>query len=1392
MARYGLVIGVEQYRPPLGKLSKTRNDAETVADLLETHGNFTIQKLVGEVTGQQLKNALRQLLIERADRQEAFIYYTGHAVVWEGRGYFALSDTILEASVGQITVVKNGIPLTYLRDLIGEAELSSLVVILDCCHSEIFLEKSRGFLQPAAIGQEFPDPRTNYFLVSACRKFEEAYALHNEDHSIFTGALLRALSRDRANNDKVIDANTMFGSIENDLRGKGQEARHLGYGGGIIILDYRQVSNPPIEDDCPYVGLKTFDKTTSKWFFGRDRLSSELMHKINEYSFAFVVGASGIGKSSLVKAKLIPEMEQLGYRILLMKPSTNPIQNLKAVFTSELGETNIDVAEIEENIEQSGLRKAISILLISEPRIKILLVIDQFEEIFTICRHKSDRDQFITMLADVIREPPKNLVVAITMRADFMSEFTNSDLGSMINDQIICVSGIKGDELKEVIIQPSRVQGYAFSDGLLETILIDVENEQNCLPLLQFVLQKLWGERDRRNRLMTLEGYHNIERLKGALNRHAENLYNAQTDNGKEWIRRILLKLVRTGKDTRDTSQRVERKTIIDLAGDSFDKRREITNVLRSLEGKEGRLLVASKVKQLATGEELAIIDLTHEVLMESWQRFAEWRSEDRELRRLEDRIQDCYEDWKKSQEKDRYLLPGGLIDQAKPFERKMQYFFYPELQKFYTKSKKHEQTQSDERESAKTKESLIEYAARSKKLIKYKVLKGSESLVRAIYLAGENLKREPQSWPCAVQDTLYEATLRVVDSNVFYGHEADVWSVAFSPDRQRIISCSSDCTLRLWNLQGNQIGDPFYGHEDQVLSVAFSSDGQKIISCSSDGTLRLWNLQGNQIGDPFYGHDGQVLSVAFSSDGQKIISGGIDRTLRLWNLQGNQIGEPFRGHNDQVSSVAFSSDGQKIISGSADKSLILWDLSGNQISEPFQGHTNYVSSVAFSPNGDKIVSGSYDKTLRLWDLDGTPIGFPFLGHNGHDGQVSSVAFSPNGETIVSGSYDGTLRLWDLQGKRIGSPFKYHQDCVRTVAFNHNGTTIISGSKDKTLVLWDLQGNQIGIPFTGHDDYVRAVAFSPDSKTIVSGSDDCTLRLWDLQGERIGQPFRGHTNFIRSVAFSPNGQMIVSGSYDGTLLLWNLQGEQISEPFKGHESYVRAVAFSPDGESIISGSEDKTIRRWDLQGKPIGQPFTGHTDYVWSVAFSLNGKMIVSGSSDNTLLLWNLQGEKISKPFQGHTSYVRSVAFSPNDDRIVSGSHDGTLRLWDLQGNQIGEPFQGHLDCVRTVAFSPDGKTIVSGSEDQSLILWDLDGNQIGSPFLGHKNFIWSVAFSPDGKTIVSGSWDKTLRLWHSGWTSWLEVHCSRLRNHPIFKNPPDDLTSEACEICRKYVWDAE
>jgi O-acetyl-ADP-ribose deacetylase (regulator of RNase III) len=302
-------------------------------------------------------------------------------------------------------------------------------------------------------------------------------------------------------------------------------------------------------------------------------------------------------------------------------------------------------------------------------------------------------------------------------------------------------------------------------------------------------------------------------------------------------------------------------------------------------------------------------------------------------------------------------------------------------------------------------------------------------------------------------------------------GHEGNVTCVCFSPDGKVIVSSSDDNTVRLWDLQGNQIGQPFQGHQDSVWSVAFSPDGKVIVSSSDDNTLRLWDLQGNQIGQPFQGHQDSVWSVAFSPDGRVIVSGGAEVTLRLWDLGGNQIGQPFLGHGSWVNSVAFSGDGKAIVSGSGDNTVLLWDLQGNQIGQPFQGHQDKVRSVAFSPDTQAIVSGSRDNTLRLWDLQGNQIGQPFLGH---ESWVNSVAFSPDGRIIASAGMDKTVCLWDLQGNLISNPLEGHESRVNSVAFSPDGQILVSCSEDKSIKFWIKQKKSL-------EDELRA-ALTIDNK----------------------------------------------------------------------------------------------------------------------------------------------------------------------------------------------------------------------------------------------------------------------------------------------------------------------
>ncbi|CAG7852672.1 Ribosome assembly protein 4 {ECO:0000250/UniProtKB:P25382} AltName: Full=Notchless protein homolog 1 {ECO:0000250/UniProtKB:Q9VPR4}; AltName: Full=Ribosome biogenesis factor rsa4 {ECO:0000250/UniProtKB:Q9VPR4}, partial [Serendipita indica DSM 11827] len=328
-------------------------------------------------------------------------------------------------------------------------------------------------------------------------------------------------------------------------------------------------------------------------------------------------------------------------------------------------------------------------------------------------------------------------------------------------------------------------------------------------------------------------------------------------------------------------------------------------------------------------------------------------------------------------------------------------------------------------------------------------------------------------------------------------GHTSPVNTVAFIQDGSRIISGSSDKTIRQWDPHtGEPVGHPTEGHEAPINAVAFSPDGQRIASGSRDWTLRMWNADnGRPLGGPLRGHDGHVNAVAFSPDGLRVISCSSDKKIRWWNAEtGEALGEPLRGHKGPINSISLSRDGLRIVSGSSDKTIRVWDAhTGQQVGEPFQGHQKEVMAVAFSPDGSRIVSGSADTTIILWDANtGVRIGEPIRGHSG---SVVAVLFSPDGSRILSGSRDKTMRLWHaVTGQSLGHPFRGHQDWIKSIAFSPDGSRIVSGSRDWSIMLWD----------------AATVSFSPDGSRIVSASSDTTIRVWNAEPDQpLAEPLQG-------------------------------------------------------------------------------------------------------------------------------------------------------------------------------------------------------------------------------------------------------------------------------------------
>ncbi len=615
------------------------------------------------------------------------------------------------------------------------------------------------------------------------------------------------------------------------------------------------------------------------------------------------------------------------------------------------------------------------------------------------------------------------------------------------------------------------------------------------------------------------------------------------------------------------------------------------------------------------------------------------------------------------------------------------------------------------------------------------------EALIEALKMGGQLKKTFGAKANDQIEaiTALQKVVYAVIERNRLEGHFDVVNSVSFSPDGKTILSNDGKNIVQLWSIDGTLL-KTFQGHSADILDTSFSPDGKTIASASYDGTVKLWSVDGTLL-HTLQGHKDWVWGVSFSPDGKTIASTSADNTVKLWSIDGTLL-KTLQGHDNDVVDVSFSPDGKTIASASADQTVKLWGLDGTLL-KTLQGHRNSVLSVSFSPDGKTIASGSADQTLKLWSLDGTLL----KTFQGHGDQVWSVRFSPDGKTIVSGSDDQTVKLWNLDGTLLKT-IQGHDGKIYDINFSLDGKTLASASADYTVKLWSLDETLLKtIP--AHSNYVQSVSFSPDGKTIASASNDKTVKLWSLDGNLL-QTLRGHDNTVRDVSFSPNGKTIASASWDGTVKLWNLDGSLL-RTLPGHNSrQVQSVSFSPDGKTIASGGSDSNVKLWSLDGTLL-RTFSGHNNTIQSVSFSPDGKTIVSGSDDQTVKLWSLDGTLL-KTLQGHDDWVYDVSFSPDGKTLASASRDNTVKLWSLDGTLL-KTIPVHSDSVNSVSFSPDGKTIATASIDNTVKVWSLDGKLL-KILQGHKAQVLDVSFSPDAKTLASASLDKTVILWNlDQWT---------------------------------------
>ena len=716
MTRYALVVGVARY-DNFRNLDKAATDAAAIAHILQVHGRYQVKPsprrlvkpenrwefdLDKKLTAKDLSQDLEEFLLDKAEGHEALIYFAGHGfeLTRLGRtkkGYLATSDCKKDE-------VGNAISFDDLNALIQKSRLSSLVMILDCCNAGSFLERT---LLDSALTAF--NGKQDYYLITACRSFERAR--EGEEHGVFTASVLKGLQAENADSEGAVTGDRLFDFIQRDLRQSGQEPIRTGTGRSIALVNYQPQAKTvtAIVDEggeiiCPYQGLQAFTVKQQEFFFGRKQVVELINQKLNKKPFVPVIGASGSGKSSVVRAGLMPWLSESGWHILEpIKPGFEPLAALRGTFEPFFKRSRSEIQTLHHLIarDSAGLSSVIERLPNDG---KYLLVVDQFEEVFTVCANKTEQQRFIELITQIAETQNSQLAVVTTMRADFLEPcLHHPSLHQLIQSQAVYMNPLTGINLRDAIMEPAKRQGYTIEEALLLQILEDVGKELGFLPLLEFVLTKLWEKRDTDDHLLTLEQYEKLGGLTGALNLHAERIYLYQdykaespSDNRGEqeqaWIKRIFLRLVRTGEGEKDTRQRQLKASLLTIGGDAPATQ----EALRELIDGEGGLV---RERLLFSGQENhdsePWVDLAHEALMDEWRRFAEWHKENRELRRLADRLGSAHREWLHNKQDARFLLMGGLLGQVQEQWQKLEIeFTNSQVREFYRLSDEYDQQQ--------------------------------------------------------------------------------------------------------------------------------------------------------------------------------------------------------------------------------------------------------------------------------------------------------------------------------------------------------------------------------------------------------------------------------------------------------------------------------------------------------------------------------------------------------------------------------------------------------------------------------------------------------------------------------------------------------------------------
>ena len=1153
----------------------------------------------------------------------------------------------------------------------------------------------------------------------------------------------------------------------------------------------------------PYKGLRAFEEGDAADFFGREELIGQLVERLGETRFLAVVGPSGSGKSSVVRAGLLPAIRRGAiagsdrWVIADMFPGPRPLDGLEAALLRTVPDPPASLLE-QLARDEHGLHAALLRLLPSDGS-ELVLVVDQFEEVFTLVEDEAVRTHFLESIESAVADPHSRLRIVVTLRADFYDRpLRYRGFAELFKSRVEAVIPLSPAELERTISGPAGRVDVSLEPGLVAAMLRDVAQEPGALPLMEFALTELFDRRD--GRVLTLDSYREIGGVSGALGRRAEELFAEVDEEGQEAARQLFLRLVALGEGTEDTRRRVHRDEVASLTVDQ----KAMATVIDTF----GASRQLSFDRDAATGA--STIELAHEAMLTAWPRLHRWIDSAREDLRIERRLAASAREWAEADGDPSFLLQGSRLEQAEAWLADSGVAATPEELAYVEASRREHERRQQQEEARETHERELERRSfrRLRALVavlaaaalvaggltvfataQQREAKTQERRARARELAAAsvaNLDVDPERSILLALEAIDET--RSVDGTVLPEaqealHQAVIASrlVLTEPDLGGTLDWSPDGVFvtegpenaGTIDLRDDSTGDSvrsWAGHEDSdVNDVLFSDDGSILATAGDDGFLKIW--------DPDTGHEISSVRGATGAVGQSFDADG-SLVAATWPEDGTiRVAETATG--DVVSTIekdifpweaALSPDGTRVaVAGPDTDRLPVFDVRTGDVLVELD-NTPSVNSVSWSPNGRWLATGDVDSSVRIWDATTGALEERLTGHTGI---VITVDWSPDSRRIVSGGSDGTARVWELDLEPTGE------------------TAVVVGRQVHVLAA---QGTQSGV----------YAAFSPDGRQVITGDSGIAgIKIWDLSIQGDAEVVNIPTDpALVDAAYLPDGQIVASRDR-GSVGIWNVDRDATEPvatlgPADGSDLPIFLIANSPDGELVAMARDlSPVVSVWNVETSTLAFDYDARTTGITSIDWSSDGRYLAVAEFSGRLLVFDAEdgGRRTLVGSEPEPHQIRALAFAPDGrtiatasfnqqvpgtnhvsiwdwktrevideldasassltydgsgKRLAIGSYDGTVQIRDAATGEIERSFGAGSVTVVQAVFSPDGELLATGGDDATIRVFDIDASS-GAQVLalrGHASVVSGLDFSPDGKRLVSAAPDRVVRVW--------------------------------------------